>query len=214
MLIPRNALRLALGALLAQVALAAQAGEPGRAVISDGILPVAHRRAEAFAEAQLAPVAEPAPLAAGAAYEGTYGPETGPGYGPYTLNSRNLKNSRGFVSLTYTPRECCSPLGCRLQCRTHLFLERSAVRRDALGRHLRCALAPLRPLTYWDAGYQNDVIALNPGYTDPRDGQTFAAQGYGIPISVPLAPVVGDQYNYSWGLPSSRLTPIARPAAP
>ncbi|MDP1797769.1 MAG: hypothetical protein Q8K78_09820 [Planctomycetaceae bacterium] len=54
------------------------------------------------------------------------------------------------------------------------------------------------------------VYPQDPGYFDQRDGQLWAAQGYGVPVAVPLAPVVGHQYNYSWGTPSSRLTPISR----
>jgi hypothetical protein len=56
------------------------------------------------------------------------------------------------------------------------------------------------------------VYPQNPNYFDQRDGQIWAAQGYGVPIAVPLAPVVGHQYNYSWGTPASRLTPISRVA--
>lgn len=54
------------------------------------------------------------------------------------------------------------------------------------------------------------VYPQDPSYFDQRDGQLWAAQGYGTPVAVPLAPVVGHQYNYSWGVPSSRLTPISR----
>jgi hypothetical protein len=56
------------------------------------------------------------------------------------------------------------------------------------------------------------VYPQDPNYFDQRDGQVWAAQGYGVPIAVPLAPVVGHQYNYSWGTPASRLTPISRVA--
>lgn len=54
------------------------------------------------------------------------------------------------------------------------------------------------------------VYPQDPSYFDQRDGQVYGAHGYGVPMSVPLAPVVGHQYNYSWGTPSSRLTPISR----
>lgn len=56
------------------------------------------------------------------------------------------------------------------------------------------------------------VYPQNVQYHDQRDGQLWAAQGYGVPVAVPLAPVVGHQYNYGWGTPSSRLTPISRVA--
>ncbi len=54
------------------------------------------------------------------------------------------------------------------------------------------------------------VYPQDPGYFDQRDGQLYGAAGYGTPIAVPLAPVVSHQYNYSWGVPSSRLTPVSR----
>lgn len=52
---------------------------------------------------------------------------------------------------------------------------------------------------------------VNPDYCDGRDGSLYAAQGYGINVTVPLAPNVGAAYNYGWGVPSSRLTPISNP---
>lgn len=59
-------------------------------------------------------------------------------------------------------------------------------------------------------GTYSRVYPQDPSYFDQRDGQLWAAQGYGVPVAVPLAPVVGHQYNYSWGTPSSRLTPVSR----
>jgi len=67
---------------------------------------------------------------------------------------------------------------------------------------------PGRPL----AGCYRMVYPVDPGYFDRRDGQVYAAPGYGGPVSVPLAPVVNSTYNYGWGIPSSRLTPILHPA--
>lgn len=58
-------------------------------------------------------------------------------------------------------------------------------------------------------GKYSRVYPQDVNYFDQRDGQIYAAQGYGVPIAVPLAPVVGHTYNYSWGTPSSRLTPIS-----
>ncbi len=46
---------------------------------------------------------------------------------------------------------------------------------------------------------------VNPWYCDPRDMQIYAAQGYNVPVTVPLAPMV-QVYNYGWGIPSSRLS--------
>lgn len=67
---------------------------------------------------------------------------------------------------------------------------------------------PGRPL----AGCYSIVYPVDPGYFDQRDGQIYAAPGYGGPVSVPLAPVVNSTYNYGWGIPSSRLTPVLHPA--
>lgn len=52
------------------------------------------------------------------------------------------------------------------------------------------------------------TYANQPDYIDPRDTQVYAAQGYGMPMAVPLAPNVTHTYNYSSGLPSSRVTHI------
>lgn len=61
-------------------------------------------------------------------------------------------------------------------------------------------------------GHYARVYPVNPYYHDNRDSQVWAAQGYGVPISVPLAPVVGHTYEYGWGVPSSRLVPVSHPA--
>lgn len=50
--------------------------------------------------------------------------------------------------------------------------------------------------------------ADDPGYAHPQDGQAWGAQGYGVPVTVPLAPNVRHSYNYSWGTPASRITPM------
>jgi hypothetical protein len=63
----------------------------------------------------------------------------------------------------------------------------------------------------YPAGAYNLFYPNNPYYFDERDGKVYAAQGYGVPVTVPLAPNVHYAYNYSWGIPSSRLTPIFRP---
>lgn len=54
------------------------------------------------------------------------------------------------------------------------------------------------------------TYADQPDYADPQDGMAYGAQGYGIPVSVPLAPNVRQAYNYSWGTPSSRITQIGQ----
>ncbi len=60
-------------------------------------------------------------------------------------------------------------------------------------------------------GHYSMVYPVNPQHFDARDGQVYAAQGYAGPVAVPLAPVVNHTYNYGWGIPSSRLTPVSHP---
>lgn len=62
-------------------------------------------------------------------------------------------------------------------------------------------------------GHYQVVYPVNPHHFDSRDGQVYAAQGYGGPVSVPLAPTVRHAYNYGWGVPSSRLTPVSNLSA-
>ncbi len=63
-------------------------------------------------------------------------------------------------------------------------------------------------------GHYSMVYPVNPQHFDGRDGQVYAAQGYAGPVSIPMAPVVNHSYNYGWGMPSSRLTPISHPVSP
>jgi len=58
-------------------------------------------------------------------------------------------------------------------------------------------------------GCYQRIIATQPGYYDARDKQVYASPMTGVPTAVPLAPNVRHQYNYGWGTPSSRLTPIS-----
>lgn len=61
-------------------------------------------------------------------------------------------------------------------------------------------------------GHYNMVYAADPNHFDQRDGSLYSAQGYGTPVTVPLAPNVHHQFNYGWGMPSSRITQISTPA--
>lgn len=57
-------------------------------------------------------------------------------------------------------------------------------------------------------GKYHMTYADQPDYINPNDTQIYAAQGYGMPITVPLAPNVNHAYNYSAGIPASRITTI------
>jgi hypothetical protein len=60
-------------------------------------------------------------------------------------------------------------------------------------------------------GMYRMAYPLDANYRDARDGSLYAAQGYGVNVSVPLAPTVNATYNYGWGVPSSRMTYISNP---
>ncbi len=57
-------------------------------------------------------------------------------------------------------------------------------------------------------GKYHMTYANQPDYVNPNDTQIYATQGYGMPITVPLAPNVNHTYNYSAGIPASRITTI------
>lgn len=83
--------------------------------------------------------------------------------------------------------------GCNWQCKWGYFLPTGG---SGVG---------VSPFGTYGAAYP-----LNPHYYDRRDAGVYAAQGYGTPVTVPLAPNVHQSYNFGWGIPSSRLTPISR----
>ncbi|MCA9055993.1 MAG: hypothetical protein KDA75_19305 [Planctomycetaceae bacterium] len=58
-------------------------------------------------------------------------------------------------------------------------------------------------------GHYSIVYPVDPWYGDARDAGVYGAEGYGGPMSVPLAPVIRHTFNYGWGVPSSRLTPVS-----
>ena len=58
-------------------------------------------------------------------------------------------------------------------------------------------------------GQYERIYAAQPDYWDPRDSRIYSAASTGVPTAVPLPPNVRYQYNYSWGTPSSRLTPVS-----
>jgi hypothetical protein len=61
---------------------------------------------------------------------------------------------------------------------------------------------------YRSGGYNNASVYPAIGYYyDVRDTRTYAAQGYNVPVTVPLPPITRT-YNYGWGIPSARLSPV------
>ncbi len=102
---------------------------------------------------------------------------------------------------------CC---GCCGACYEHLF------GKDANGKGLLARCCPFKDgncgWRFLDAHCYCMTYPVSPWYCDGRDGRVYAAYGYGAPMTVPLAPTVTNQYNYGWGIPSGRLTPISRVA--
>ena len=58
-------------------------------------------------------------------------------------------------------------------------------------------------------GKYHTTYTQNANHFDQRDGEVYAAQGYGTNVTVPLAPNVRHAYNYGWGMPSSRITRVS-----
>ncbi|QDV48099.1 hypothetical protein [Gimesia fumaroli] len=88
-------------------------------------------------------------------------------------------------------------------------------KRGSLREFLRCKFGYFIPTGCGGKGcapfgHYKMTYAVDPYQFDPRDGQLYGAQGYGVPVAVPLAPNVRHTYNYGWGVPSSRLTPVTR----
>ncbi len=99
-------------------------------------------------------------------------------------------------------------------CQCAMFRARNEEQSRILHAHCKGKLAYFCPMGNCGQGvpplgWYEMVYAADPNYFDSRDGQLYAAQGYGVPISVPLAPTVRHTMNYSNGIPSSRLTPIS-----
>lgn len=97
------------------------------------------------------------------------------------------------------------------------FVARNHANSIGLHNYLLCKFGYFVPTGCGGAGcppvgHYSRVYAQTPLYHDGRDGELYAAQGYGVPMAVPLAPVVGHTYNYGWGVPSSRLTPVSHVA--
>lgn len=55
---------------------------------------------------------------------------------------------------------------------------------------------------------QTSILPADVNYFDTRDLQVHSTQTEGVPMSVPLAPVVRYAYNDGWGVPASRITTV------
>lgn len=117
---------------------------------------------------------------------------------------------------------CCNLQYCRLRHQRAMSVFRASCKEDCRekAQFMRCKFGYFCPSGGVDGkgvppwGRYNMVYPVNPSHFDKRDGQVYAASGYGGPVSVPIAPNVNHTYNYGWGIPSSRLTPIAHPLTP
>lgn len=218
-----KACRLALG-VLAGVAAAAQlrAEEIGVARVSDR--PRAVVRAQSPDAPPAAPAAANPPSASPAAPQVTAG---GPVYGlhysvscpehggVYDKDCPKCRYFAGYGDGAWTVDAAGNPVWCgdgsRESCGDRMCRKSHACGESLFGwlsDHEACfGSGPGQPLM----GHYRIVYPVNPWYFDGRDAQVYAAQGYGGPVSVPLAPIVRQQYNYGWGIPSSRITPISRP---
>lgn len=100
-----------------------------------------------------------------------------------------------------------------------MFQARNRQQGGIIKAHIHGKLAYLQPMGNGGEGVPpfgtySFVYAADPNYSDRRDSQVYAAQGYGVPVAVPLAPTVRHTMNYSNGMPSSRLTPISNVVPP
>lgn len=113
----------------------------------------------------------------------------------------------------------CSPLHCWWTEQQYKSNCRRAYRNHVLAAHFHNKFNYFKPSGCCGEGcppfgcYKR-VYATEPHYMDGRDSQVYASPMTGHPTAVPLAPTVRHQYNYSWGVPSSRLTPISNVVLP
>ena len=204
---------LAAAAALLATATAARAGDasaPGIARISDGVMPVGHQHCAP------APVVGQSCLAPAPCAPSGCQPQCCKHDGHCSCLRRLLHHRRCHLG-----DDCdddCDDHGCR-----NWLCNRCGWHGSCLGGlcpHCGILCSPCAlPCALWHSlkhyhrglcpvGVYCHAHAVNANYFDPRDGRLYAAQGYGIPVSVPLAPQVDFTYNYGWGIPASRLTPI------
>ncbi len=111
--------------------------------------------------------------------------------------------------------DCCGGIKGWFSKQSNCYRARNRAKSAELGSYLRCKFGYFLPTGCCGSGCPligkyHRIYAVDPNYFDSRDGNVFAAQGTGVPMAVPLAPTVHHAYNYGWGLPSSRVTPISR----
>ena len=116
-------------------------------------------------------------------------------------------------------RPHCSDYDCSICGQMQMLHDQNRHNCNILCAHLRGKLAYFTPMGNGGEGVPKFgqyhlVYAADPNYFDPRDGQVYAAEGWGVPMSVPLAPNVRHTMNYSSGMPASRLTPISNVVPP
>jgi len=142
---------------------------------------------------------------------------------PYTLGDlkRSLFEAKchGKEILGMDGCQACSPLHnwwCEQQYKSQC---RRAYRNHVLAAHFHNKFNYFTPSGSCGEGapllgHYKRVYATEPHYSHPSDSQVYASPITGHPTVVPLAPNVRHQYNYSWGSPSSRLTPISNVILP
>jgi hypothetical protein len=108
-----------------------------------------------------------------------------------------------FCDYTYGDNDPCTIAG---KLNAHDRRAKQSLYRTFLGAVRFAYCAPLKVGSVLIP--HSTVHPVHRGYIDPRDTQAYAAEGYGVTMSVPMPPVVRYQYNYGWGVPSSRLTRI------
>ena len=107
-------------------------------------------------------------------------------------------------------RRVSCKIGAWFKRQSRRYLARNRMETHTLEGHLKCKWGYLHPGDTPFIGTYERVYAVDPHYADGRDGQVYSSQVTGVPMAVPLAPTVHHTYNYGWGVPSSRLTPVSR----
>ncbi len=118
-------------------------------------------------------------------------------------------------------QRCCTGLHGRqkLACELKQLRRRKNIERERFDNYLKARFGYFIPSGCcgggcFPVGKWQMVYPLNPYHIDQRDGRVFAAATTGVPMVVPVAPTVRQTYNYSTGIPASRITHISRLVPP